>query len=106
MSKRFQTAYNSARSVRRKIKTLQIRIGETNAYRNLCMRTDGHGRHEIAGRVVRESDWRLIMEVVCEAWHASPEADSGRELVIADAVKKLRQHLERRASENGGGSQS
>lgn len=94
--KRFQTAYNAARAVRRKIKTLQIRVGETDTYGNLCMRTDGVGRHEIAGRVVRESDWRMIMEVVSEAWHADPESVSGRELVIADSVRKLREHLEKR----------
>lgn len=91
----FQSAYNANRAVRRKVKTLSIRIGETDMG-NLTMRPDGFGRREIGARVVRESDWNLLMNVVCEAWWASPEADSGRELVIADAVEKLRKHLEKR----------
>lgn len=93
--RRTQTAFNYYRSIRRKFETIQIDAGETPSFRVLTMATRAP-RKRIRARVVRESDWNLIMALVCTAWSASPEADSGRELLISDAVQKLNDHLERR----------
>lgn len=99
--KRTQTAYNAYRGVRRRFETLQIQAGETTGLGTLTMANTGHGRRKIAARVIRESDWRLIMDVVCVAWFTSPESNSGRELLISDAVNKLSQHLYKRSTRRG-----
>ena len=94
--RRPQSAANYYRAIRRKFETLRIEAGETpTPFRTLTMATHAP-RKTIQARVVRESDWNLIMSVICVAWSASPEADSGRELLISDAVQKLNDHLERR----------
>lgn len=94
--RRPQSAANYYRAIRRKFETLRIEAGETPApFRTLTMATHAP-RKTIQARVVRESDWNHIMSVICAAWSASPEADSGRELLISDAVQKLNDHLERR----------
>lgn len=100
--KRTQTAYNAYRSVRRRFETLQIQAGETTAFGILTMANTGRGRRKIVARVIRESDWRLIMELICVAWFASPESDNGRELLISDAVNKLSYHLHKRHGKRHG----
>jgi hypothetical protein len=97
---KFQTAYNHARTVRAKFETVQIAAGET-PMGTLTMATH-RPRREIKARVIRESDWRKIMKLVCVAWCADPESDSGRELLISDAVAELKEHLH---SQSDGGSE-
>lgn len=88
---KFQTAYNQARTVRAKFETVQIVAGETPSG-TLTMATHPP-RREIKARVIREADWRKIMKLICVAWHADVNADSGRELLISDAVAELKEHL-------------
>ena len=96
---KFQTAYNHARTVRAKFETIQIVAGETPTG-TLTMATH-RPRREIKARVIREADWRKIMKLVTVAWTASAESDSGRELLISDAVAELKEHL-RSQSDRGG----
>jgi hypothetical protein len=88
---KIQTAYNHARAVRAKFETVQIVAGETPSG-TLTMATHPP-RREIEARVIREADWRKIMKLVCTSWSASADSDSGRELLIADAVAELKEHL-------------
>jgi len=88
---KFQTAHNHARTVRAKFETVQIVAGETPCG-TLTMATHPP-RRKIKARLIREADWRKIMNLVCVAWHADVNADSGRELLISDAVAELKEHL-------------
>jgi hypothetical protein len=96
---KLQTAYNHARAVRAKFETVPIDAGET-PLGTLTMATHPP-RRKIKARVIREADWRKIMKLVCTAWSADPDSDSGRELLISDAVAELKEHLRSQAS--GGG---
>lgn len=98
MAGKLQTAYNQARTVRAKFETVQIVAGETPSG-TLTMATHPP-RRKIQARLIREADWRKIMNLVCVAWHADVNADSGRELLISDAVAELKEHL--RSPPSGG----
>lgn len=95
-----QSAAGYYRSIRRKFESLRIEAGETPAPFNTLTMATRAPRRAVRARVIRESDWNLIMSVVCAAWSADPSADSARERLISDAVQKLSDHLERRRRKN------